>query len=117
VIEFYQPTSPGEWVAFSSALLTLVWGLGGLVLNLANREARAERALLAGFMTAGALVAIMMAQPLLYLALGAAFALALLFGLIVKVRHGIAGAPSWGVLAGCGILAAMPLAYVFGYVP
>lgn len=87
MIEFYWPMTQGEWLAWCSALVTI--GLG-LALLFAPRlslramrlqtapdhpEAVAEaRATMAGFYLGVGICALMFAQPLIYLALGAGWA-------------------------------------------
>ena len=122
MIEFYFPTSPGEWAAFVSAGLTILLGLARLIYLLGFRAAGPSiiaQAQAAGFLIGVAATCLLMAQPLLYLGLGAAWALSALLSLTAAVRHG--GAVSGGARSAilhcivAVILGALPLGYVFGF--
>ncbi|PWV98342.1 uncharacterized protein DUF4345 [Hoeflea marina] len=97
MIEFYFPTSTGEWLAFGSAAITIAFGLLLLVaprlsfriLRLQTRpdhpEAVSEgRGTMAGFYLGVGICALLFAQPLLYLALGAGWAFTA-FGRLVSM--------------------------------
>jgi hypothetical protein len=110
MIEFYVPASSGEWLAFLSALATLLYGLVAFLmprtalrlLHLAPAGDRPEglaesRAALGGFRVGLGLVAILFAQPLIYLVLGAAWGaaaigrlLSMLFDRAVSIRSLVA---------------------------
>nr|WP_170132320.1 DUF4345 family protein [Hoeflea marina] len=96
-MEFYFPTSTGEWLAFGSAAITIAFGLLLLVaprlsfriLRLQTRpdhpEAVSEgRGTMAGFYLGVGICALLFAQPLLYLALGAGWAFTA-FGRLVSM--------------------------------
>ena len=97
MIEFYWPETQGEWLAWSSALVTILFGLmlmfaprlslGILRLQTApdHPEAVSEaRATMAGFYLGVGLCAMLFAQPLIYLALGAGWAFTA-FGRIISM--------------------------------
>lgn len=126
-MEVYIPTETGELLAFSSALATVVMGLFflfapalsframGLALRDGRRGGYAEaRSTLGGFPLGLGLSAIVLAQPMVYLALGAAFALAAFGRILSMMSDGANTALNWGLLGLQLILAALPLAYVFG---
>lgn len=129
MIEFYWPTSPGEWLGWISAAITVFFGL---LLLFAPRlsyrimrittvpehpEAVAEgRATMAGFYLGVGLSAILFAQPLLYMALGAGWAFTA-FGRLVSIVLDRGNTPfNWVSIACEAALAAAPLAFVFGLV-
>lgn len=129
MIEFYWPSSTGEWLAFSSAVVTLFFGL---LLFLAPRlslrilrlqtapghpEAVSEaRGTMAGFYLGSALAAMLLAQPLIYLVLGAGWAFTALGRLVSIVAD--RGLTTYNVVSVLieAALAALPLAYALGYV-
>jgi hypothetical protein len=122
MIEFYFPTSPGEWAAFGSACLTVLLGLARLVYLLGFRTAGPSmiaQAQAAGFLIGTAAICLLMAQPLIYLGLGAAWALSALFSLASAVRHGraVSGGARSAILhfVVAALLGALPLGYVFGF--
>jgi hypothetical protein len=129
MIEFYAPQSTGEWLAFASAAVTVLFGVFCLlfarttlsILRLQTRpespEALSEsRATMAGFYLGLGASALLLAQPLVYLALGAGWGFTA-FGRLVSmiVDRGFT-AFNFGSLALEIVLAALPLLYVFGYV-
>lgn len=84
---FYLPSTPGEWLAFASAVVTIALGLlcllfprtTFLMLRLQTRPGSPEavsesRATMAGFYLGVGVSAILLAQPLVYLALAAGWA-------------------------------------------
>lgn len=128
-LAFPWPISQGEWLAWSSAAVTALWGL---ILLLAPRiaarilrlqaapdhpEAIGElRATLGGFHLGIGLSAILFAQPLIYLALGMCWALAA-FGRFVSMLSDDGNRPyNWLRLAIEAILAAFALGYALGVV-
>lgn len=128
-LAFPWPMSEGEWLAWSSAAVTALWGL---VLLLAPRlsmralrlqavpdhpEAVGEvRATLGGFHLGVGLSAILFAQPLIYLALGLCWALAA-FGRFVSMLSDDGNNPyNWVRLAIEGVLGALALAFALGFV-
>jgi uncharacterized membrane protein HdeD (DUF308 family) len=129
MIEFYWPATPGEWLAFLSAAITVFFGLLLLLfprwslrlLRLQTRpdvpEAVSEaRGTMAGFYLGLGVCCILFAQPFLYLALGTSWA-ATGFGRFVAMLFDRANTPfNWISLPIELALAAAPLAHVFGYV-
>lgn len=126
-MEVYIPTETGELLAFLSALATVIMGLFflfapalsframGLALRDGRRGGYAEaRSTLGGFPLGLGLSAIVLAQPMVYLALGAAFALAAFGRILSMMSDGANTVLNWGLLGLQLILAALPLAYVFG---
>lgn len=126
---FPWPVSPGGWLAFTSATITVVFGL---ILLFAPRfsfrllrlettpehpEALSEsRATMAGFYLGVGLCCILLDQPLLYLALGASWGFTA-FGRIVSMMSDRGNTLfNWISVAIEFLLAAMPLALVFGLV-
>jgi hypothetical protein len=126
-MEFYVPTETGEFLAFCAAVATALFGLLGLAApRLAlrasglrtgdNPEGLAFVRSAGGFYAGVALVALLMAQDWIYMAIGGGFTLAA-FGRIVSLlvdrsfsRRNLA------VLLLQAVLAGLPLAYVFGYI-
>lgn len=125
-MEFYFPTEPGEQLAFLAAsaaalmgcLVLFAPGLTLSLLGLLQRDGRSEglgavRA--AGGLTVGfSGTALLLAQPTVYLAFGAAFALAA-FARILSIMSDQGG--TWRnllLLVAEALMAALPLAYVFG---
>lgn len=129
MIEFYFPSSGGEWAAFVSAAATALLGLVFLLaprpcLHRLGLDPRADkpaavaegRARLSGFHLGLGLCCALLAQPLLYLALGAAWAVTA-FGRLVSIVVDRAGTPfNWMVLAVEIVLCAGPLLYAFGMI-
>jgi uncharacterized membrane protein HdeD (DUF308 family) len=128
-LAFPWPYSQGEWLAWSSAAITVLFGLITLfaprlslkALRLQTSpnhpEAVAEsRATMSGFYLGVGLCCILLAQPLLYLTLGASWALTA-FGRIVSMLSDRGNtAYNWIVLAMEIVLAALPLAFALGFV-
>jgi len=128
-LAFPWPISQGEWLAWSSAAITALWGL---ILLLAPRiaarilrlqatpdhpEAIGElRATLGGFHLGIGLSAILFAQPLIYLALGLCWALAA-FGRFVSMLSDDGNTVyNWTRLVIEGVLAALALVYALGFI-
>ena len=128
-LAFPWPVSQGEWLAWSSAAVTALFGL---VMLLAPRlalkamrlrpveahpEAVAEvRAASGGFHLGVGLSAILFAQPLIYLALGLCWALAA-FGRFVSMLSDGGNTPyNWARLILEGALGALALVYALGLV-
>lgn len=127
--EFPWPVSPGGWLAFSSAAITVVFGL---ILLFAPRfsyrlmrlqtvpehpEALSEsRATMSGFYLGLGLCCLLLDQPLLYLALGASWGFTA-FGRIVSMMSDRGNTLfNWVSVIIEAALAAMPLVMVFGFV-
>lgn len=129
MIEFYWPTSQGEWMAWSSAAVTILFGLMCLfaprlsfrILRLQtlpdHPEAISEsRATIAGFYLGIGLCAVLFAQPLIYLALGAGWAFTA-FGRIISMLSD-RGVTLFNFVSVAieATLAALPLLYGLGLV-
>jgi hypothetical protein len=129
-LAFPWPTTQGEWLAWSSAAITVLFGLLLLfaprvsfrILRLEPREDRPEaigeaRATMSGFYLGLGLCAILLAQPLLYLALGVSWAFTA-FGRIISILSDRGGTfYNWFSLLLEVVLAGMALVYAFGFVP
>lgn len=127
---FPWPFSQGEWLAWSSAVVTVLFGLilffaPGLSLRLLrlqttpdHPEALSEaRATMSGFYLGLGLTCILFAQPMLYIALGVSWALTA-FGRIVSMMSDRGNTLyNWVSVAVEIVLAALPLAFAFGLVP
>ncbi|WP_336055236.1 AGROH133_08824 family phage infection protein [Nitratireductor sp. CH_MIT9313-5] len=123
------PTSDGEWLAWSSAAATIFFGFIAMfapgttlrLLRLDNPPMRNSglstvRAQLGGFYIGIGVAAILFAQPLIYLALGLAWAIAL-FGRIVSMMSDRANTlHNWIALVLNALLAALPLAFTLGFI-
>lgn len=128
-LAFPWPYTQGEWLAWSSAAITVLFGLVTLfaprlslkALRLQTApnhpEAVAEsRATMSGFYLGVGLCCILLAQPLLYLTLGASWALTA-FGRVVSMLSDRGNtAYNWIVLAIEIVLAGLPLAFALGFV-
>lgn len=129
MIEFYWPTTQGEWLAWSSALVTIVFGLLLLfaprlslrILRLQtlpdHPEAVSEaRATMAGFYLGVGICAMLFAQPLIYLAIGAGWAFTA-FGRIISMMsdRGVTFFNLVSVVIEV-VLAAGPLLYGLGWI-
>jgi hypothetical protein len=129
MIEFYWPTTQGEWLAWSSALVTIVFGLMLLfaprlslkILRLQtlpdHPEAVSEaRATMAGFYLGVGICAMLFAQPLVYLALGGGWAFTA-FGRIISMMsdRGVTFYNLVSVVIEV-LLAAGPLLYGLGWI-
>ncbi len=127
---FPWPFSQGEWLAWSSAVVTVLFGLilffaPGLSLRLLrlqttpdHPEALSEaRATMSGFYLGLGLTCILFAQPMLYIALGVSWALTA-FGRIVSMMSDRGNTLyNWVSVAVEIVLAALPLVFAFGLVP
>lgn len=128
-MEFYIPTETGEFLAFCAAVVTSLLGLVflfapgiafralGIDLREGRRGGYAEaRSTMGGFHLGLGIAALLLAQPMVYLALGGAFALAA-FGRILSMLSDSGNTVvNWLYLAAQIVLSALPLAYVFGFV-
>lgn len=128
-LAFPWPYSQGEWLAWTVAAATIVFGLVALfaprltfrILRLETRpdhpEAVSEaRSTIAGFWLGVGLCCILLAQPLLYMALGVSWALTA-FGRAVSMTSDRGNTVyNWIFLALEMVLAALPLAFAFGFV-
>ncbi|TPW26515.1 AGROH133_08824 family phage infection protein [Pararhizobium mangrovi] len=126
-MSFYLPTSPGEWLAAASALVTLVIGLAtlvapGPVLRATGMRVdcampatlMAGRARMAGFPIGIGFAALAFAQPFLFLALGTCWSASAIGRLVSLAADGGFKVRALALLACDVVLAALPLAYVFG---
>lgn len=127
---FPWPMSQGEWLAWSVAAFTLLFGLAmlfapGLTLRLLRLQPKADhpeavaeaRATMAGFYIGVGLASILLAQPLIYLTLGACWALTA-FGRIVSMLSDDGNTMlNWFRLAVEIVLAGLVLAFALGFVP
>ncbi|KQY25998.1 DUF4345 family protein [Rhizobium sp. Root482] len=128
-MEFYIPTETGEFLAFCAAVATAAIGIVflfapglafralGLDLREGRRGGYAEaRSVMGGFPLGLGLAAVLLAQPMVYLALGAAFALAAFGRILSMLSDGGNTLVNWAYLLVQIVLAGLPLAYVFGFV-
>lgn len=125
-----MPSSQGEWLAWSSAAATVLFGILALfapriTLRLLRLQTTADhpeavaeiRATMAGFPLGLGLTAMLLAQPLLYLALGFAWGFTA-FGRLVSMLSDNGGTLyNWTMLLLGIVLAALPLVFAFGLVP
>jgi len=124
---FPWPTSQGEWLAWGSAAVTVFFGtalmfaptLSLRLLRLQTTEAHPEalseaRATMSGFYLGLGLCCILLAQPLLYMALGFSW-LFTAFGRIVSMMSDRGNTVyNWVSIVIELALAALPLGFVFG---
>ena len=129
MIEFYWPTTQGEWLAWSSALVTILFGLALLfaprlslrLLRLQTQpdhpEALSEaRGTMAGFYLGVGICAMLFAQPLIYMTLGAGWAFTA-FGRIISMMSD-RGMTLYNLVSVVIeiLLAAGPLLYALGWI-
>jgi hypothetical protein len=128
---FPWPTSDGEWLAWSSAAMTVLFGLillfaPGISLKILRLQTVPEhpeavseaRATMAGFYLGVGLVAILFSpQPFLYIALGASWAFTAFGRLVSMLSDRGFTLYNWISLIVELALAALPLAYAFGFIP
>lgn len=126
---FPWPVTQGEWLAFTSAAVTVLLGaillfapgLSFRLLRLAPKPERSEayaaaRANMAGFYLGLGLSALLLAQPLLYMALGFSW-LFTAFGRIVSMMSDRGtGLSNWLWLAFDLVLSGLALAFALGFV-
>ena len=129
-LEFPWPFTQGEWLAWSSAAVTILLGLILLflprtalrVLRLQtvpdHPEAASEaRATMASFYLGLGISCILLAQPLLYMALGFSWTFTV-FGRVVSMLSDRGNTLyNWISLVIELVLAALPLAFSLGFVP
>ena len=127
-MNFYFPMEPGEQLAFISAVMACLMGCVALFApgyalrfsgfedrefrSTARAAVRSSGGLLIGF--AG--TALMLAQPMVYLAFGAALALAAFGRTLSILSDGPSKLRSKLLLVVEILLASLPLAYVFGLI-
>ena len=128
--EFPWPFTQGEWLAWSSAAVTILLGLILLFLpRTALRVLRLQtvpdhpaaaseaRSTMAGFYLGLGISCILLAQPLLYMALGFSWVFTV-FGRVVSMLSDRGNTLyNWISLVIELVLAALPLAFWFGFVP
>jgi hypothetical protein len=127
---FPWPTTQGEWLAWSSAAVTALFGLillfvpwaGLRITRLRAAENYPEaiaaiRATMAGFHLGLGACCILLAQPLLYLALGFSWAFTAFGRLISMLSDRGNTLRNWIFLLVELMLAALPLAFSLGFVP
>lgn len=126
-MEFYIPTETGEFLAFCAAVATALLGLfalfaPGTALKLAGLQARegshegfAFVRSAGGFYAGLAIVALMMAQDWIYMAIGGGFAIAGFGRILSLMSDGSFTMKNLLVLAVQAVLAALPLGYAFGF--
>lgn len=129
-VSFPWPMSQGEWLAWTSAVVTLAFGLALFfapalcfrVLRLQpvpeKPAAIAEgRGRMAGFYLGLGLCCLLLSQPLLYMALGFSW-LFTAFGRILSMMSDGANTPyNWVFLVLELLLAALALGFSFGFLP
>lgn len=127
-MELYFPTEFGERLAYCSAAVTALIGLFlmfapgyayrflKLQVKEGRSEAYAEARSAGGFMVGFGLMAILLAQPMIYLALGASFGVAA-FGRILSLMSDRGSIfLSLLLLVVQAVLAALPFLYGLGYI-
>jgi hypothetical protein len=127
---FPWPMSQGEWLAWSSAVATALLGLAlflapGLCLRVLRLQAKPEkpaaiaevRGRMSGFYLGVGLCCILLAQPLLYMALGFSW-LFTAFGRLLSMMSDAANTPfNWIFVVVELVLAGLSLAFAFGFLP
>lgn len=130
MIEFILPQTPGEWLCWLVALAMVLTGLAmmlvprrimghlGFALDLGRPNGLSElRGPIGGFYVGIGLVAMVFhPQPLIYMAIGGAFAVTVLGRLISMVFDGAYGGSVlfWTLVE--AFAAGVTLAYVFGFI-
>ena len=129
MLSIIPPQTLGEYLAWTSAVITIVFGLICLlaprttyrILRLQTRpevpEALSEsRATMAGFYLGTGVLAIVFQQPFIWMVLGAGWAFTA-FGRLVSIALDRGNTTfNWVSLVFETALAAAPLVFVFGYV-
>lgn len=127
---FPWPVTQGEWLAWSSAAVTVLLGLifffaprlSFKALRLQTTEAHPEavaaaRATMSGFYLGVGLCCILLAQPLLYMALGFSW-LFTAFGRLVSILSDRGNTLyNWVFVLVDFVLAMLPLGFAFGFLP
>ncbi|WP_099866925.1 DUF4345 domain-containing protein [Pararhizobium haloflavum] len=116
MIEFYLPSSQPEWLAFAAAVATILFGLWQAIALLFTHfpTSLVARAQAAGLQIGFGVIAVLMAQPLIYLALGAGWGVSVLVQIVAMARHGRAGGGSLVALVLALVLAVLPTGYALG---
>lgn len=128
-MEFYLPTSNGEWIAWISALVTFIYGvlnffMPGIMLKLLRLQTHpdhpqavaAMRSGFAGFPLGLGLCSLLFAQPFLWIALGACWAFTVFGRLISMLSDRGNTVYNWFMVIIEMALAAAPLAFAFGFI-
>jgi hypothetical protein len=127
-MEFYIPTETGEFLAFCAAVATGLFGLlalfaPGAALRLValqtregGREGVAAIRSTGGFYAGIAIVALLVAQSWVYMAIGGGFALAAFGRILSLMSDGSFSVRNLTILFVQVLLAAASLAYVFGFI-
>ena len=127
MMDFYFPTELGEQLAFAAAAFAALAGfvimfapgyamrLFGLMPREGRRDGYAEQRSVGGFYLGFGLSAIMLAQNWIYMALGASFAMAAFARIISLLSDKGSTILNYLLLVVQAILAAVPLAYSFGF--
>jgi hypothetical protein len=129
-LAFPWPTTNGEWLAWGSAAVTVLFGLLMFfapritlrVLRLQPTETHPEavaesRATMAGFYLGVGLCALLLAQPFIYMTLGLSW-LFTAFGRLVSMLSDRGNTfYNWVSLVLELVLALLPLGFAFGLVP
>jgi hypothetical protein len=126
---FPWPMSQGEWLAWSVAAMTLLFGLlmlfaPRLMLKALRLQATPNhpeavgeaRATISGFYIGVGMACILLAQPLLYLTLGLCWALTAFGRVISMLSDGGNTLANWIWLVLEVVLAGLVLAFVLGFV-
>ncbi|MBN7806121.1 DUF4345 domain-containing protein [Agrobacterium rosae] len=126
-MEFYFPTEFGEQMAFVAAAVSAIIGLfimfaPGVTFRLFGLQFMTDRrdglvllrSSLGGFYLGFGATALLLAQPMVYLAFGASFALAVFGAILSILSDGGATMRNCLLLVVHSVLAALPLMYVFG---
>ncbi|MER9594521.1 MULTISPECIES: DUF4345 family protein [unclassified Mesorhizobium] len=128
---FPWPMSQGEWLAWSSAVMTLLFGLllflaPGLAFRILRLQVKPEKAAaiaegrgrMSGFYLGVSLCCILLTpQPFLYMALGFSW-LFTAFGRLLSMMSDGANTPfNWASIVVELVLAALPLAFAFDFLP
>jgi len=128
MIQIYWPATMGEWLAFSSAAITVIFGLLLLLfprwslrlLRLQTLpgvpEAVSEaRGTMAGFYLGTGVLCILFAQPFLYMALGASWVATAAGRALAMALDGANTPYNWISLPIELALGVLPLAFALGY--
>ncbi|MEM0900175.1 MAG: DUF4345 family protein [Pseudomonadota bacterium] len=129
MLSIVPPQSLGEWLAWTSAIITILFGLICFfaprttykILRLRTEEGVPEavsesRATMAGFYLGTGILAILLAQPFVWMVLGAGWAFTALGRLVSIIFDRGNTSFNWVSIAMEFALALMPIAYVFGWV-
>ena len=129
MLTLIPPQTLGEWLAWTSAIITIIFGLICFfaprttyrILRLRTAEGVPEalsesRATMAGFYLATGILAILFQQPFVWLVLGAGWTFTALGRLLSIVADRGNTSFNWISVTIEAALAAAPLAYALGYI-